>query len=186
VGLEQTALEDPQVQEFWQQQIARLTPTTLPTDPELPPADAPGTLATEERQVDGALALSLEQLARSMGVPLKTLLLAAHLRTLALATGQERITTGLVTNGRPEAEDGERLLGLFLNTLPVSATLGGSWRELIDNTAAAERELLPRRRFPLARIQQMAGGQGLFETAFNYKPFSYLRPTRTTRLPPRR
>ena len=171
VALEQTALEDEQARGFWQQQIARLTPTTLPPDPDLPPADAPGALATEERQVEQPLAERLEQLARSRGVPLKTLLLAAHLRCLALVSGQASVTTGLVTNGRPEAEDGERLLGLFLNTLPVSATLEGSWNQLIGQTAKAERQLLPQRRFPLARIQQMAAGRELFETAFNYNHF---------------
>ena len=134
-------------------------------------SEVPGALASEERVLDRHLAERLEQLARTEGVPLKTILLAAHLRALGQATGQSRVTTGLVTNGRPEAEDGERLLGLFLNTIPVSASLEGTWRELIGQSLEAEQELLPRRRFPLSRIQQLAAGQNLFTTAFNYNHF---------------
>ena len=52
----------------------------------------------EERTLDNDLAEQLESLSRRLGVPLKHLLLAAHVRVLALVTGQDRITTGLVVN----------------------------------------------------------------------------------------
>ena len=171
VALEQASLEDEETQEYWREQVGQITATDLPADGELAPAEAAGSLATEARELSGELVEGLERLARQQGVPLKTLLLAVHLRCLGLVTGQGHVTTGLVTNGRPEAEDGERLLGLFLNTLPVSATLDGSWSELIQATLRAEQELLPRRRLPLARVQQLARGANLFSTAFNYNHF---------------
>ncbi len=171
VAVEQAALDDAEVEQFWDQQLADIVPTQLPRDPELPTEAGPGTLAVEERTLRDDLAERLESLSRRLGVPLKNLLLAAHVRVLALATGQDQITTGLVVNGRPEEEGGDRLLGLFLNTLPVNVTVEGSWRELIQSAVQAERDLLPGRRYPIARLQQRYGGQTLFETAFNYNHF---------------
>jgi amino acid adenylation domain-containing protein len=114
----------------------------------------------------------LRRLAQRAGVPVKSVLLAAHLRVLSLLSGDPDVMTGLVSNGRPEEEGGERVLGLFLNTLPVRARLeGGTWIDLVRQVFAAERDQLPYRRFPLAEVQRMAGGQMLFETVFNFVHF---------------
>src|SRR4029077_12833426 len=47
----------------------------------------------------------------------------------------------------------------------------GSWAELVEQTFAAEREIVPHRRFPLAEIKKLAGGQAPFETAFDFVHF---------------
>jgi microcystin synthetase protein McyA len=108
-------------------------------------------------------------------------LLTAHLQALSLVCdralpGSEAncadVVTGLSSNGRPETTDGERCLGLFLNTLPFRLKLhGDTWTDLIHQTFDAERELLPFRRYPMAQIQQDLGRQRLFETSFNFTHF---------------
>ncbi|MDB9510452.1 amino acid adenylation domain-containing protein [Kamptonema animale CS-326] len=114
----------------------------------------------------------LKQLAQSAGVPVKSVLLAAHLRVLSLLSGESDVLTGLVSNGRPEQMGGDRVLGLFLNTLPLRLQLsGGTWIDLVRAVFEAEGELLPHRRYPLAEIQKNMGGQPLFETAFNFVHF---------------
>ncbi|MGZ4988331.1 MAG: non-ribosomal peptide synthetase, partial [Limisphaerales bacterium] len=81
-----------------------------------------------------------------------------------------------VSNGRPQSVDGEKIIGLFLNTIPLRLDVnGGSWRDLIGKTFAAEKELLPHRRCPLSEIQQIAGGHALFETAFDFVQFHVYR-----------
>jgi non-ribosomal peptide synthetase component F len=79
----------------------------------------------------------------------------------------------MVSHGRPETADGERVLGLFLNTLPFRHRLtGGTWLQLVQETFAAERELLPFRRYPMARMQQDVGSDTpLFEITFNFTHF---------------
>ncbi|HEX7241883.1 MAG TPA: amino acid adenylation domain-containing protein, partial [Longimicrobiaceae bacterium] len=117
-------------------------------------------------------AAGLRRVADGAGVPLKTVLLAAHLRVLALLGGGDEVVTGYVTSGRPETEDGERVLGLFLNTVPLRVeTAGGTWLELVRRAWAAEEALLPHRRFPLAEIVREAGGGTLFESSFNFVHF---------------
>ncbi|MYT21699.1 hypothetical protein GTW69_15610, partial [Streptomyces sp. SID7760] len=120
----------------------------------------------------GELHDRLTALAAACGVPLRTVLLAAHLRTMALLGGGDAVTTGVVHNGRAEETDGDKVVGVFLNTLPLSLTVTGlSWRGLVGHVAAAEAELHAHRRFPLAEIQHLSGGGPLFETFFNYTHF---------------
>ena len=92
---------------------------------------------------------------------------------MSLFSGQADVLTGLVSHGRPETAGGEKVLGLFLNTLPFRLSLdGGTWIELARQAFQVERELTPFRRYPLAQIQNdVATGSPLFETAFNFVHF---------------
>jgi non-ribosomal peptide synthetase component F len=134
-----------------------------------------GVINTTEMKLDESVSEGLRQLARRASVPLKSVLLAAHLRVLSLISGERDVVTGVVFNGRPETTDGERVIGMFLNTLPVRLALdGGTWEDLATATFRVERELLPYRRYPLSQIQRENGGRALFETAFNYVHFHVL------------
>jgi amino acid adenylation domain-containing protein len=127
-----------------------------------------------DRTIPSEIGDALRELARSMGVPLRSVLLAAHLRVLALLTGEQDVMTGVVTNVRPEQADGERVLGLFLNTLPFPKTLtGGSWRELIRQVFEEEHESQPFRSYPLALLQKSHGAE-LFDSTFTYVHYHVL------------
>ena len=127
-----------------------------------------------DRTIPSAIGDALRELARSMGVPLRSVLLAAHLRVLAVLTGQQDVMTGVVTNVRPEEADGERVLGLFLNTLPLPAILtGGSWIELIRQVFEEEHAGQPFRSYPLALLQKRHGAE-LFDSTFTYVHYHVL------------
>lgn len=172
VALERAALADEAESQFWAATLATLEPTMLP-DAVRPVADEPSDqVRVVHVLVPRAIAARLQHLAAQAEVPIKSVLLAAHLRVLQVATGQETVVTGLVSNGRPEQAGGDAVLGLFLNTLPLRHRLdGGRWHDLVAATFAAEQALLPHRRYPLARLQQQAGGRPLFDTAFNFTHF---------------
>jgi amino acid adenylation domain-containing protein len=125
-----------------------------------------------EIQVEAQVLQGLIDLARLAGVPLKTVLLAAHQRVMSFLYGQTDVTSGLLCNGRPEELDGEKVIGLFLNTLPMRLSLnGGRWLDLVQECFAGEREIAPHRRFPLADIQKLNGGRPVFEAAFDFVQF---------------
>src|SRR6185295_11572580 len=114
----------------------------------------------------------LQALAREAAVPFKSVLLAVHLKVMSLLAGQSDVVTGLICNGRPEQLEGERLRGLFLNMVPLRVDLpAGSWQELVRGTFAAERELLPFRRFPYAALQHRWGRNAGVDVVFNYVHF---------------
>ena len=120
---------------------------------------------------DGVLE-GLRAVAAAAGAPLKSVLLAVHLRVLGLILGRADVMSGVVTNGRLEQTDGDRCLGLFLNTLPVRARFaGGTWLEWVRQVFVAEQEMLALRRCPLAAVVQACGGAPLFDVVFNYTDF---------------
>ena len=173
VALERAALIAEEPRAFWRETLHDAPLTTLPHIARITPqqgSERRGRLQTIS--LTPALVRGLKASAEQIGVPLKSVLLAAHLKVLGLLAGQTEVVTGLVTNGRPETADGERLLGLFLNTVPLRVALSqGAWAELARAAAAAERELLPYRRFPLAEMQRVTGRPVLYETVFNFIHF---------------
>ena len=121
----------------------------------------------------------LKDLASELGVPVKSVLLAAHMRVMGLLSGDEEVVTGVVTNGRPEERDAERVLGLFLNTAPMRMRMGGgTWSELIGQAYEAEKHMLPHRRYPLAELQKATPGEAFFDTAFGVLHFHVLEGIR--------
>ncbi|MEM7585039.1 MAG: amino acid adenylation domain-containing protein, partial [Acidobacteriota bacterium] len=129
VALEQATVASPDTQAFWEGVLEDATPTRVPSwQFSGPPGAWPSGDARVKRHAvpiaeplsDGLLAL-----AHRLEVPIKNVLLAAHLKTLSLLTGQQDLLTGLLENGRPETLDGERLLGLFLNAVCVRQRLHG-------------------------------------------------------------
>ncbi|BAY66402.1 amino acid adenylation [Calothrix brevissima NIES-22] len=168
VALEREAIASDVQQRYWMEKLQDSTQTMLPRLPGTYQGDS----GSHEVPISPAVSQGLLQLAQSLKVPVKTVLLAAHLRVLSLLSGQSDVVTGLVTNGRSEVTDGERVLGLFLNSLPLRLQFpGGTWTDLVKNVFETEQELLPHRRYPLAELQRVLGRQSLFETAFNFNHF---------------
>lgn len=173
VALERESLLSRAAEAYWKGKLEGLSVTQLPRL-SLGPAENSGETGIRGFRVaiDPDVSAALKQFAQVHGVPIKSVLLAAHIRVLSRWTGHQDVVTGLVSNGRAEEMNGERVLGLFLNTVPMRIELpGGTWSELAKATFAAERELLPFRRFPLAQIQKMNEGEALFETVFNFIHF---------------
>ncbi|MFV2099397.1 condensation domain-containing protein, partial [Micromonospora sp. LOL_014] len=189
IAAEREAMASAESAGYWRERLAE------PPDGRLPrwPADRPARLsaapvAGERHRHDedsGAGSLTgplpedlpprLRELARRCGVPLKAVLLAAHVKVMSLITGSPDVVVGLTADGRLEEDGGEDVLGLFVNTVPFRLRLpGGTWRDLIRAVFRAESELLPHRRYPMAALQRELGGSALFETNFVYTDFPQL------------
>ncbi|MBV9772320.1 MAG: amino acid adenylation domain-containing protein, partial [Gemmatimonadetes bacterium] len=168
VALEREVIASPEARAFWTEVLDGSVPT-LPAA--LGPAAGTGN-RSRRGTLPASVAAGLAGLARREGLPLKSLLLAAHLRVLAATAGSGDVVTGLVSNGRPEGAEAERALGLFLNTVPLRLRLdGGSWLDLARAAFEQERRTLPFRRFPVAELQRMRGGEPPFAALFNYVHF---------------
>ena len=118
----------------------------------------------------------LEQCARSLGVGLRSLVLAAHAKVMCFAHGERDLVIGVISHGRLEKEGGDRVLGLHLNSLPLRVALpDGSWGDLILGLRDQEERMWPHRRYPLASIQTLVGSKDLFDTLFNFVRFHIYR-----------
>jgi amino acid adenylation domain-containing protein len=177
IVMEREAMRSEATRAFWAGQVQGLVPGTLSRWPH--PAESRPASAFHQQRVPltPELSQTLKQVARRAGVPIKTVLLAAHVRVMGQLSAQRDVVTGLVCNGRPETADGDQVKGLFLNTLPFRMQLppGRSWLELLQETFRSERELLPHRRYPLSEVQRAAPGVPLFETMFDFTHFHMYR-----------
>ncbi|MFF0091755.1 amino acid adenylation domain-containing protein [Streptomyces canus] len=116
----------------------------------------------------------LRALAARAGASLKSVLHAAHLKTLGMLTEEDRFFSGLVCNARPEVLGADRVYGMHLNTLPFAhdRTAAGTWRELVASVFAREVELWPHRTYPMPVIQrELADGERLIDMRFSYHDF---------------
>ena len=172
VALEIAARNSEESRRFWLEWLSDADTTKAPGLSANTFDESQSRFETVPIRFSQELGEKLNKLALSAAVPLKSILMAAHLHVMSVLSGKTDVVTGLVSNGRPEVADGERIIGLFLNTLPFRAHLnGGTWEDLIRETFEAELETLPHRRYPLAQIQRETGGQPLFDTCFNYTHF---------------
>ena len=177
VMLEREARASDESRQFWLESLRDADTSRMQSLPSLTAGqEAHERFETTHIRCSRELGEKLTNLARSAAVPLKHILMAAHLHVVSVLSGRTDVLTGVVSNGRPEMADAERAIGLFLNTLPFRAQLkGGTWEDLIRETFETELKMLPYRRYPLAQIQidakGLTGGQPLFETCFNYTHF---------------
>ncbi|MCR8844952.1 amino acid adenylation domain-containing protein [Paenibacillus sp. SC116] len=175
IHLEYAAIRSSESREFWKRQLDGITMNKLPNLPSWSKAHG-SDMSSESIAIPAVLSKKLLELAHRLQVPIKSVLLAAHLRIICLLCNQVDITTGVVFNGRPEQRDSERVLGMFLNTLPFRLQLQShSWSQLIYDVFELEQDMLAHRHYPLAQIQQDQSGLELFETFFNFTNFHVLR-----------
>ncbi|MFC0862036.1 amino acid adenylation domain-containing protein [Sphaerimonospora cavernae] len=108
---------------YWRKQLAGLPPLALPTDLPRPPEQG-WEGAAHGMTLDRELADALEALGRRHGATPYMTLLAAFQVLLARYSGQHDFAVGSPTSGRvlPELE---RVVGLFINSLPMRADLSG-------------------------------------------------------------
>ncbi|WP_141214992.1 MULTISPECIES: non-ribosomal peptide synthetase, partial [unclassified Rhodococcus (in: high G+C Gram-positive bacteria)] len=154
----------------WQKLLAGLqTPTLLD----------PGDRFTDARsllRVDLPIDVtrSVEQLARSQNTTMNIVLQAAWGRLLGALTGSGDVVFGTTVSGRPaELFGSESAVGMFINTVPVRASLTATTTtaELIGMLRDDYHDGLDHQFVALADIQRAAGHQQLFDTLFVYENY---------------
>ncbi|WP_137925664.1 non-ribosomal peptide synthase/polyketide synthase, partial [Cupriavidus sp. 2SB] len=160
---------------YWGSRLAILTAPTRVADALTAPVGRHGYRAYP-RVLDAARNDSLQAFARTRRVTLNTLIQGAWAILLQRLTGQDAVCFGATTAGRPMDVPGvERMVGLFINTLPVVAQPRpgdalNAWLDTLQAQSIASRE---HEFLPLHDIQRAAGasGQGLFDTIIVFENY---------------
>ncbi|HHL4080948.1 amino acid adenylation domain-containing protein [Burkholderia sola] len=173
---EQAALADPAERDFWRGQLDGAQALSLRRAP-LTADAADERVDYLEVEIPVELEAALRALARDANVPLKSVLLAAHLRALQALSGRRDVLTSMVTHVRPETEHAERAVGLFLNSVPVRAALDGDASPVAQVRQVFEIEsgIFRHRFYPSQQIRQDNSGIELGEVLFNFTSFHVLR-----------
>ncbi|WP_275580485.1 non-ribosomal peptide synthetase [Mycobacterium riyadhense] len=118
--------------------------------------------------------LALTQLARSSQTTVSTVLEAAWAQVLTWLTGHHDVAFGIAVSGRPAELAGvESMVGLFINTVPVRAsiTAATTTASLLDQLQSAHNDTLEHQHLALTEIHRLTGRDVLFDTVFAYENF---------------
>jgi amino acid adenylation domain-containing protein len=131
-------------------------------------------IAHAHHELDSALAHTLRLQARHLGVSAATLFHAAWALVISQTTGREDVVYGTVLSGRLHGSAGaQRILGMFINTLPLRLRLEGtSVKQLVERTQRELVDLLGYEQASLAVAQRCSGISGsapLFNALINYR-----------------
>ncbi|MEU6990233.1 amino acid adenylation domain-containing protein [Streptomyces sp. NPDC046465] len=141
---------------YWRGRLAGAPTLELPTDRARPPETTyDGTYLRRVLAPD--LAAPVARLARSCGVTPYVVHLSAFLLLMHRYSGQDDIVIGTPTANRDQVEV-ERLIGFFVNMLPLRADLSGapSFRELVGRVGELVREDFAHGELPFEKIVEVA------------------------------
>ncbi|WP_298734509.1 non-ribosomal peptide synthetase [uncultured Chitinophaga sp.] len=122
----------------------------------------------------------LEEKCRTAGLSVKTVIYGAFVYVLKLLGYEDDFIIGMVTNNRPLMEDGDKLLGCFLNTIPARNRLEDvhqlTWDAFFKNLEAQLTRLKSKERLTLYEISKVTnenatGGSPFFDIMYNYVDF---------------
>lgn len=168
VLLEQMAMRSETFSNFWERSLDGASFMRLPRLLSGPQADKGQRAIVKLRfPFPKETSDSLKRLALTLGVPLKSVLLAGHMKVMGLFGGSSDVLTHMVSNGRPESVGGTGIIGLFVNSFTFRLRLAhSSWRDLILSTLKEEQSSIPYRRYPMAELKRHQGRDPLSETLF--------------------
>ncbi|MGH3860635.1 amino acid adenylation domain-containing protein [Actinokineospora sp.] len=174
IKAEREAIADADQRQYWLDMLAKYESTRLPRFAGELPA---GGVVLHDVDLPDTVAEGVVRTAAALRVPVKSVLLAAHVAALGFVAGTDTVLTGYEHSGRPEVVGGELLPGLFLNTIPFGITIGdGTWADLVREVYRRETDLLPYRRFPMLEMKRAVGTrEPLFESVFNFTHFHVLK-----------
>ncbi len=163
---------------FWRRYLQGLTtPTGLGVDRPRQPAERPAAYAVQQRRLDRAGTARLDAFVREHGLTLNTLVQGAWSLLLSRYSGETDVVFGATVAGRPpELPGSDRMIGLFINTLPVRARVPdaapvAAWLRQLQTEQV---ELRQYEHSPLVQIQGWSAvprGTPLFESILVFENY---------------
>ncbi|MBT2676519.1 amino acid adenylation domain-containing protein, partial [Streptomyces sp. ISL-14] len=159
-------------QAAWREALDGLSrPALLPS---AEPDGPDGAEDTVDVELTPELTAAITRRAADAGVTVNTVAQTAWALVLARLTGADDLVFGAVVSGRPHDLPGvERMVGLFINTLPVRIRLrsGEGVDELLVRVQSEQLRLAPYHHVRLSRVQRAAGAGELFDTVLAFENF---------------
>ena len=173
------AQELDQAAQFWRQQLADVTQaTTIPSDKGASNPNLPSQQVAElSLSLSSALTEQIHALAQQEHLTINTLIQGVYALLLSRYHGEQNVIFGATVAGRPTSLPGvERMIGLFINTLPVKIQVQPE-APLWEWLRQIQQEQLACRHYdytPLLKIQEwcsLPGGKPLFESLLVFENY---------------
>ncbi|NGN66162.1 amino acid adenylation domain-containing protein, partial [Streptomyces sp. A7024] len=158
----------------WQQELAGALEPTLVAPAATEPEREPAPVSRLVIEPGAELTTALRALARRHGLTLNTVFQGAWGLLLAKLTGRPDVVFGATVAGRPaELRGMERMLGLFINTVPVRVRLdpAESVATMLAQLQLRQAALLDHQHLGLTEIQRLAGRGATFDTLMAFENY---------------
>ncbi|MEO1628133.1 MAG: condensation domain-containing protein, partial [Bacteroidota bacterium] len=161
--------KDETARNFWKRELADYQRLRIPQETDKQ------SFSSIRKSYPNALSSQLNRAAERHQTSIKTILQAAYIYALSALSGQRDVLTGLVTFSRPLKEDGDKILGCFLNTTPFRIVIPEqiTWAEYLAMVIRKHHQIRKYESLSLFEISQIVGRHGreenpFFDTYFNY------------------
>jgi amino acid adenylation domain-containing protein/non-ribosomal peptide synthase protein (TIGR01720 family)/FkbM family methyltransferase len=179
--IEQLALKkSKRIYDYWKNELEGYKRLVFPVTPGQEISPRPGIDKKKLHVLDlgSSFGEKLKLAAKQYNTSVKDICFGGYIYMLGMLSYENDILVGLVTNNRPACEDGERIIGCFLNTIPARVRIPGqlSWRNYIDFISGKMKELKQNERLSFFEIVNSVGetpgaGNPLFDTIFAFLDF---------------
>ncbi|MGA6166030.1 amino acid adenylation domain-containing protein [Amycolatopsis magusensis] len=160
-------------EEYWRTHLAGFTePTRLGIEQVIASTARRPEAAESTVELPEDLSDRVREFARAHGLTLNTVLMGAWSLLLSRYSGQRDLVFGVTSAGRPaEVSEVERMIGLFINTLPTRVGVPAEQRvtDWLSDLQRVETERRRHENTPLTKVHEwsdVAGGTPLFDHIF--------------------
>ncbi|GAA0373331.1 non-ribosomal peptide synthetase [Bacillus horti] len=175
--IEQTVLKkDPKIKEFWKSELSEYKRLPLPKRNVHADVNERKTYSIPLKK---ELLEQLKKMELMYQTDIKTLCFSAYVSMCSMLSYERDFVVGLIENNRPICEDSDKILGCFLNTVPVRIRLDKSltWGEHVRAISQKLVDIKYYGRLPLFEIlkelkESSQDGNPLFDTIYNYVDFT--------------
>ena len=108
----------------------------------------------------------IHKISRDLEISVDVIFLFAYLKTLSFITNNSDVSVGLMVNNRLEKEEGDKLFGLFLNTIPFRFNLNNQ-KDGLDGLLE-----LFNMKLNLQKYKQLP--YGYIKSLFKYEPYDFV------------
>ncbi|MEL7005644.1 MAG: condensation domain-containing protein, partial [Bacteroidota bacterium] len=172
---ELVAKNDQRHKDFWRDHLAGATKLTLK---DINIKEGADQTQNVRKKLSQETFNQLESAVLNEKVRIQEICFTAYLYAIHMIGNRSDMIVGMVTNTRVAAEGGDKLLGCFLNTLPVRINLkrAENWRELLQLVKGILLDIRQHQQLPLPDIiteadEEVNSTGGLFNTIFDYTDF---------------
>lgn len=140
-------------------------------------ADTEKSWKRNEYALGDQLFLDLQEVAKNHNTTVKHLCFAAYVYSMFMLSENYDLTLGLTSNNRPLSTDSEKLIGCFLNTIPVRVKLNNqeqSWSEYITYIDQILRNAKKYDKVSLMHIMKITGEASFDENPFFDSKFNFI------------
>ncbi|MNV29484.1 Gramicidin S synthase 2 [compost metagenome] len=176
--IEQTAVkEDERIKTYWQNELSEYKRLELPWKSKTA-APGKGTGRFKLYALDSELVEQVKVFSAKNRISVRALCFSAYAYMLSLFAYEQDFTVGVIESNRPVGEDGDKILGCFLNSVPVRVRLDrdADWSSFAAKQDAKLKEIKAMGKLPFQDICKQLGEapadeNPLFDTVFNFVDF---------------